>query len=64
MVSRELRVFSSFLPSTAAGEALRDVLTRGLDFSHPSIQMGIGITIVWILIFNSLTLVVVKMKSK
>ena len=64
MVSREFRLLSNFLPSTAAVDALRDVLTRGWDVSHSSIQMGIGITIVWILIFNSLTLVVVKLKSK
>ena len=64
MVSSELRIFSYFLPSTAAREALRDVLTRGWDVSYTSVQMGIGITVVWILIFNSLTLVAVKMKSK
>ena len=63
-ISRELRVFSSFLPCTVAVEALRDVVIRGWGISHTSIQLGIGITVVWIIIFNSLTLVALKIKSK
>merc|ERR1712156_1102351 len=34
MVTRELRIFSSILPSTIPAEAMRDVLTRGWDASH------------------------------
>ena len=64
MISRGLRIFSSVLPSTIAVEALRDVVIRGWDISYTSIQLGIGITVFWIIIFNSLTLVALKIKSE
>merc|ERR1719431_1289171 len=64
MVSNELRIFSSILPSTIPAEAMRDVLTRGWDLSHTSVQLAIVVSVVWILLFNSTALVAVKMKSK
>ena len=64
MVTRELRIFSSILPSTIPAEAMRDVLTRGWDASHTSVQLSIVVSLVWILIFNSITFIAVKVKPK
>ena len=59
-----LRTFSNLMPLTMACQALRDVMTRGWDLSYPSVQWGIGSTLIWSLLSNVLTFVVVKIKSK
>ena len=59
-----LRKFCNLMPVTLACQALRDVMTRGYDLSYPSVQWGIGSTLIWSLLSNVLTFVVVKIKSK
>ena len=39
-------------------------MTRGWDLSYPSVQWGVGSTLIWSLLSNVLTFVVVKIKSK
>ena len=64
MGSGFLRQFSNLLPNTMAAQAMRDVMTRGWDLSYASVKMGIGITLIWSLLCNVLTLMVIKIKSK
>lgn len=57
-----LRGISTFLPLTLATTALRSMMTRGWSLNEPDVYYGYIATIVWIAIFLSISLIVLKFK--
>lgn len=57
-----LRGISTFLPLTLATTALRSMMTRGWDISEPDVYYGFISTIVWIFLFLSISLAVLRLK--
>ncbi|XP_023021834.2 ABC-type transporter snustorr isoform X2 [Leptinotarsa decemlineata] len=57
-----LRYISTFLPLTLATTSLRSMMTRGWSLWEPDVYYGFIATIVWILIFLTISLVVLKVK--
>lgn len=53
---------STFLPLTLATGSLRALLTRGWEITEPSVYYGFISTIVWIAIFLTISLLVLKFK--
>lgn len=57
-----LRYISTFLPLTLATTALRSMMTRGWSLLEPDVYYGFIATIVWIALFLTISLVVLKFK--
>lgn len=57
-----LRYVSLGLPLTMATSALRSMLTRGWDIDEPDVYNGFIATIIWIVLFLTISLVVLKFK--
>ncbi|CAH0763232.1 unnamed protein product [Diatraea saccharalis] len=58
-----LRYVSLCLPLTLATNSLRSILTRGWPFTDPDVYMGFVATLVWIAVFLTLTLTILKVKK-
>jgi len=58
-----LQTIASLLPNTQACQAMRDIMLRGWGVDREEVYFGLVSSSVWILIFLSLSLVVVKFKS-
>lgn len=57
-----LRYISTFLPLTLATTSLRSMMTRGWSILEPDVYYGFIATIVWIVLFLTISLVVLKAK--
>ncbi|KAK2586136.1 hypothetical protein KPH14_001409 [Odynerus spinipes] len=57
-----LRYISQGLPLTMATTALRSMLTRGWSIGEPDVYNGFISTIIWIVVFLTISLVVLKFK--
>lgn len=57
-----LRSISTFLPLTLATTALRSMMTRGWNLDEPDVYYGFIATMVWIVVFLSISLAVLKFK--
>jgi len=57
-----LRYISACLPLTMATTSLRSMLTRGWGFLEPDVYLGFISTIIWIVLFLSISLAVLKFK--
>lgn len=57
-----LRYVSLFLPLTMATTSLRSMLTRGWSIQQPDVYNGFISTILWIVIFLTISLIVLKVK--
>ena len=57
-----LRYVSQCLPLTLATASLRSMLSRGWTMSKPEVYMGFVSSIIWILLFLTISLVVLKVK--
>ena len=58
-----LQTIASLLPNTKACQAMRDIMLRGWGVDREEVYLGIVSSSVWILVFLSLSLVIVKFKS-
>ncbi|KAG5869875.1 hypothetical protein JTB14_003960 [Gonioctena quinquepunctata] len=58
-----LRLLSFILPLTQATESLRCVLARGWSFSNPVVYNGFISLTIWILIFLTISILVLKFKK-
>ena len=58
-----LQKISWYFPNTATAQAMRDVMTKGWDITFPSVQLGLGVIGAWIVLFNVLTFIALKIKS-
>ncbi|XP_014615605.1 PREDICTED: ABC transporter G family member 20 [Polistes canadensis] len=59
-----LRYVSQGLPLTMATTALRSMLTRGWSISEPDVYNGFISTIAWIVVFLTISMLVLKFKHK
>ncbi|XP_046816635.1 ABC transporter G family member 23 isoform X1 [Vespa crabro] len=59
-----LRYVSQGLPLTMATTALRSMLTRGWSISEPDVYNGFISTIIWIVVFLTISMLVLKFKHK
>ncbi|CAG9760884.1 unnamed protein product [Ceutorhynchus assimilis] len=57
-----LRYISTFLPLTLATTSLRAMMTRGWSLLEPDVYYGFIATMVWIVLFLTISLIVLKMK--
>ncbi|XP_045475089.1 ABC transporter G family member 20 isoform X2 [Harmonia axyridis] len=57
-----LRYISTFLPLTLATTSLRAMLTRGWSMVEPDVYYGFISTIVWIVLFLTISLIVLRFK--
>lgn len=57
-----LRYISTFLPLTLATTALRAMMTRGWSLLERDVYYGFIATVVWIVLFLSISLIVLKVK--
>ncbi|CAH1188668.1 unnamed protein product [Phyllotreta striolata] len=57
-----LRYISTFLPLTLATTSLRSMMTRGWGIGEPDVFYGYIATVIWIVLFLTISLVVLKMK--
>lgn len=57
-----LRYIALFLPLTMATTSLRSILTRGWNIVQPDVYYGFISTIVWIILFLTISIIVLKMK--
>ncbi|XP_060528043.1 ABC transporter G family member 20-like isoform X2 [Cylas formicarius] len=57
-----LRYISTFLPLTLATTSLRAMMTRGWSLVEPDVYYGFIATMVWIVLFLSISLAVLKFK--
>lgn len=57
-----LRYISTFLPLTLATTSLRSMMTRGWSILEMDVYLGFISTIVWIVLFLTISLVVLKIK--
>ncbi|RVE45990.1 hypothetical protein evm_009332 [Chilo suppressalis] len=58
-----LRYVSLCLPLTLATNSLRSILTRGWPITDPDVYMGFVATLIWIAVFLTLTLTILKVKK-
>ncbi|XP_022917524.1 ABC transporter G family member 23 isoform X2 [Onthophagus taurus] len=58
-----LRYVSIFLPLTMATTSLRSMLTRGWSIAEQDVYMGFISTIIWIVLFLSISMIVLKTKK-
>lgn len=57
-----LRYISQCLPLTMATTALRSMLTRGWAITEPNVYNGYISTIIWIVVFLTISLLVLRFK--
>ncbi|XP_050501814.1 ABC transporter G family member 20 isoform X2 [Diabrotica virgifera virgifera] len=57
-----LRYISTFLPLTLATTSLRSMMTRGWSIGEPDVYYGFIATIVWIVLFLTISLLVLRSK--
>lgn len=57
-----LRYVSTFLPLTLATTSLRAMLTRGWTMVEPDVYYGFLSTIIWIVLFLTISLIVLRFK--
>ncbi|KAL0861157.1 hypothetical protein ABMA27_009649 [Loxostege sticticalis] len=58
-----LRYISLCLPLTLATTSLRSILTRGWPLTDPDVYMGFVSTLIWIALFLTITLTILKVKK-
>lgn len=58
-----LRWFSFILPLTKSTASLRAMLARGWSISEPTVYNGFIATFVWIIIFMTLSILLLKFKK-
>lgn len=58
-----LKYISFLLPLTKSTESMRSMLTRGWSISEPTIYYGFISTLIWISIFMSLSILLLKFKK-
>jgi ABC-type multidrug transport system ATPase subunit/ABC-type multidrug transport system permease subunit len=58
-----LRVVARFLPNTLACQAMRDIMLRGWGIDREEVYLGVISSSIWILIFLTLSWLVVRVKS-
>ncbi|XP_029173363.1 ABC transporter G family member 20 [Nylanderia fulva] len=58
-----LKYISFLLPLTKSTESLRSMLTRGWSISEPTVYYGFTATLIWISIFMSLSILLLKFKK-
>lgn len=54
--------FAEMLPVTLPAKALSNVLQRNVGFSHPSVQIGLIVTLVWIFMTTIFICIAAKFK--
>lgn len=57
-----LRVIARCLPFTIAIESLRNVIKKGWPLSHLEVLNGIGVEIIWIVLFGAISVLQIKAK--
>lgn len=57
-----LRYISQGLPLTMATTSLRSMLTRGWGLDEYNVYMGFVSTIIWIVLFLTISMIVLKVK--
>lgn len=57
-----LRVIAKCLPFTIAIESLRNVIKKGWSLSHLEVLNGIGVEIVWIILFGVISVLQIRAK--
>lgn len=57
-----LRYVSQGLPLTMATTSLRSMLTRGWSIGEPDVYNGFLSTIIWIVVFLTISMLVLKFK--
>ncbi|KAL1498235.1 hypothetical protein ABEB36_009067 [Hypothenemus hampei] len=62
-MSPYLKWLSDFLPLTQATESLRCIIARGWEIQVPVVYYGFGAIILWILIFLTISILVLKFKK-
>ena len=58
-----MRVISIFLPLTFSTESLRSILQRGWMITNPNVYIGFGTTALWIVIFLTVSILLLKFKK-
>lgn len=58
-----LKYISFLLPLTKSTESMRSMLTRGWPISEPTIYYGFIATLIWISIFMSISILLLKFKK-
>lgn len=58
-----LQYISSILPLTMATTSLRSILTRGWNLYEPDVYLGFISSITWILLFLTISMLVLKFKK-
>ncbi|ODM94472.1 ABC transporter G family member 20 [Orchesella cincta] len=59
-----LQYISYFLPCTLACEAMRSIVSRGVDITHPVVWPGFASTFAWIILYWTLTVIIHRVSSK
>lgn len=58
-----LRYISYVLPLTKSTESLRSILQRGWDIDNPDVYWGFVSTCIWIIIYLTTSLLLIKFKK-
>lgn len=58
-----LRFVSYFLPLTLSTESMRSILQKGWDIYNPTVYFGFIATVIWICIFLTLSILMLKFKK-
>lgn len=58
-----VKIFSVFLPLTKSTESLRSILQRGWLISNPNVWIGFASTGIWIVIFLTISILLLKFKK-
>ena len=62
-MSLMLKKVAYYLPTTKSTEALRSILHRGWTFDNPIVYEGFIATCIWIFIFFSSSILIMKLKK-
>lgn len=58
-----LRTISYTLPLTLSTESLRSIMARGWEFYKPTVYIGFASTLIWIVVFLSFSIFLIKFKK-
>lgn len=58
-----VKPFSIFLPLTKSTESVRSIMQRGWMIDHPQVYMGFVSITIWIIIFLTLSILLLKFKK-
>ena len=58
-----LRCISFLLPLTKSTESFRSMLARGWSISEPSVYEGFIATFIWIIVFQTIAILLLKFKK-